>query len=72
MAIKQGRTPEAIKSDINRVKANIEQLKTHDQFTDDDREVLMPRYEGFLKSFNEELASISNAKSIDVSNPEYL
>lgn len=72
MAFKQSRTPEAIKSDINRVKANIEQLKTHDQFTDDDREVLMPRYEGFLKSFNEELASINKAKNIEVSNPEFL
>jgi hypothetical protein len=72
MAFKQSRTPEAIKSDINRVKANIEQLKTHDQFTDDDREFLMPRYEGFLKSFNEELASINKAKNIEVSNPEFL
>lgn len=68
MSMLNNRTPEAIQSDINRVKANIEQLKTHDQFTDEDRAVLGPRYQGYLETFVKELEDIKTAKNIEVND----
>lgn len=69
MNILERRTPEIVKSDINRVKANIEQVQKMDLFTDKDREILVPRYQGYLEAFQKELAALVNAAQIEVVAP---
>ena len=72
MTLQHRRTPEIIKSDINRVKANIEQVQNMNLFTDKDTEILIPRYQGYLEEFKKELAAFVNAAQLEVIDPEIL
>lgn len=44
-----------IQSELNRAKAQLEQLKESEIFTDADREILIPRYKAEIRLLNQKL-----------------
>jgi len=62
MGIQIQRVPEQIQSQINRIKANIEQTKQSDHFTPLERQQLLPIYQNQLDKLERDLDSFKKAK----------